>query len=314
MHWKVKALIQNAVDLVPPRVAHPIYYQLQRRFGGLRRVNPAKHYRKAARLAAMLRKAGRTLEDRALLEIGAGRTVNVPIGLWLCGAGGVTTVDLNPYLKRELILDSLAWTKAHREETRAIFADVADHRLFADRLDRLVGHAGDAESLLALANIRHLAPADAADLPLDDDSVDIHYSMDVFEHIPESTLPAILREAKRLLKPGGALAHDIDLSDHFAHGDASITAVNFLRFSERQWRFWAGNRFMYHNRLRVSGFQRLFEQAGARPLFEERRLDERAAQALSQGFPLAEPFRGMDSAELAVTGFSLVATLSASQS
>jgi hypothetical protein len=38
MHWKYKAAIQNLVGTLPPALANPIYYHLQSRFGGLRRL------------------------------------------------------------------------------------------------------------------------------------------------------------------------------------------------------------------------------------------------------------------------------------
>lgn len=42
-------------------------------------------------------------------------------------------------------------------------------------------------------------------LPLGDDSVDMVYSSHVFEHIPYQDLLGVIREIRRVLKPGGAL-------------------------------------------------------------------------------------------------------------
>ena len=46
-------------------------------------------------------------EDRlpgsTLLEVGTGRRLNVPLILWLLGAEKITSVDLNRYLRPELV-------------------------------------------------------------------------------------------------------------------------------------------------------------------------------------------------------------------
>ncbi len=65
-------------------------------------------------------------------------------------------------------------------------------------------------------------------LNIKSDSVDFICSNNTFEHIPADILSAILREFKRVIKPGGLMSHFIDMSDHFAHFDSRITIYNFL--------------------------------------------------------------------------------------
>jgi hypothetical protein len=57
------------------------------------------------------------------------------------------------------------------------------------------------------------------------------------------------------------MQHYIDLADHYAGFDARITAYNFLRFSDRTWR-WYNNKLHYQNRLRVNDYRALHEAAG----------------------------------------------------
>ena len=38
-----------------------------------------------------------------------------------------------------------------------------------------------------------------------------------------------------MLSPQGLALYYIDLSDHFSHDDHSISAINFLQFSDEQW-------------------------------------------------------------------------------
>ena len=64
------------------------------------------------------------------------------------------------------------------------------------------------------------------------------------------------------MKDDGITIHFIDLSDHFQHQDKSITSINFLHYSEKEWERIAGNQFAYCNRLRAGDYLALFEEAG----------------------------------------------------
>ena len=48
----------------------------------------------------------------------------------------------------------------------------------------------------------------------------------------------------------------------FQHQDKSITSINFLRFSDKEWEKIAGNQFAYCNRLRTSDYLKVFEDLG----------------------------------------------------
>jgi hypothetical protein len=152
--------------------------------------------------------------------------------------------------------------------------------------------------LLAEARIAYLAPADSAGTALRSTSLDIHYSISVFEHIPRDAIAAILREARRLLKPAGRCAHYIDPTDHFAYFDPSITGINFLQYTGEQWQRYGGNSLAYHNRLRDPDFAELFGEAGFRVLKHVFVVDSRAYEALQQGFAVAAEFRGLDAEQL----------------
>jgi hypothetical protein len=57
------------------------------------------------------------------------------------------------------------------------------------------------------------------------------------------------------------MSHEVDMSDEYSYFDSSITAFNFLRFSDRAWRL-INNPLIPLNRLRVSDFQECFREAG----------------------------------------------------
>jgi SAM-dependent methyltransferase len=153
---------------------------------------------------------------------------------------------------------------------------------------------------MRLADIQYVAPADASHLAIPSRSIDLHVSFTVLEHIPPDALASILKEARRVLAPGGLLLHIIDPSDHFSHDDGSITAVNFLQFSDREWASLAANRFMFHNRLRAYEYVELFTRAGVRIVGRREALDERSLKALQNGFSLDERFRHIDLEQLAI--------------
>jgi SAM-dependent methyltransferase len=306
MKWQRKARIQNSIAALPIG-SNAVYYAVQRSFGGLRpeKIDPLDRMKAAHGMVAWAATAGFDVLGKTVLEIGTGRMVDLPIGMWLCGAGRVVTVDLNPYLSARLVAEARNIVRRAPEKVIDLFGR-DDNALFQERLSILVGtHVSD-NALLKAMNVEYMSPADASHLPLDAGTVDLHVSHTVMEHIPENVLAAILVEAKRVMRPGGLLIHNIDPSDHFSHDDGSITRINFLQFGDAEWEEWGGNQFMYHNRLRAGGYTRLFDAAGIRILDEKREIDDRSLIALRNGFPLAGRFKALNNEELATTSLSLM--------
>lgn len=294
MHWKHKAAIQNVIGRLPPNLGNPIYYQLQCRFGGLQRPNPLSRLSAGIEVVRRIHQFERHPESAAFLEVGTGRQLALPLSLWLCGASEITTVDLNRYLKESLVLNDIEYLRRHEEEVRDLFREICPGRLFEDRFQRLLSGANSLRALLALTNIRYWAPADAACLRLETNSIDYHLSFTVLEHIPAAVLKRIFQEGRRVLKPDGLFVHYIDFTDHFAHSDDAISSVNFLQFSESQWESLSGNRYMFHNRLRLDEFRNLLQELTFEILALDSKVDEQAVALLQNGFPLNERFRKKD--------------------
>lgn len=305
MRWAHKALLQNLFAALPDPIGPALYYRMQRHFGGLRRPEPMSRLQAGLRMAELLRQEGHDLTGRRVLEIGTGHQLNLPVALWLCGAAEIMTVDVNRYLKHELVREDLRQIAQRHEEVRKLFGASCADRL--GRLMKLAERPPPLAELLAAMNIRYLAPADAAALPLAAGSIDYHVSFAVLEHITAPDLNAILREGLRLLDGKGLFVHCIDFSDHFSHADPGITSINFLQFSEEAWAGYAGNRYMFHNRLRLDEFLDLLELAGLSPKRLETSIDVRALDILKQGFPLHDRFRGKDPDTLATGNAWVVA-------
>src|SRR5262249_26083967 len=126
------------------------------------------------------------------------------------------------------------------------------------------------------------------------------------EHIPRPVLQDILKECFRLLTPGGVVCHFIDNSDHWEHGDKSISRVNFLQFSDRAFRLTYLNSLNYQNRLRHSEYVSLLRACGFEIVKEHRNVDPKALLALDN-LPLSPQFSRFSKQDLATMDSYLLA-------
>ncbi|MCA9810933.1 MAG: class I SAM-dependent methyltransferase, partial [Candidatus Dadabacteria bacterium] len=227
----------------------------------LRHVNPVIGLKAGIKTCEMIEASGRSIRGSVILEIGTGWRINTPIALWLLGAERIITVDINPYLKPELVRDDLKYMSLNEDEIRALFGD----RIVEDRFSLLLNASGknlSQRELLELFHVEYKAPMDASALDLPERTVDYLISYNVFEHIPPEVIASILVEGRRVIRDDGLFVHRVDFSDHFAHHDKSIHFVNFLSFEDGEWDKIVHNHFMYMNRLRVDDMEELFRRSG----------------------------------------------------
>ena len=95
-----------------------------------------------------------------------------------------------------------------------------------------------------------------------DRSVDLVFSSDVLEHVHEDDFPALANDLRRILGPGGHMSAQIATHDHLFGYDRSVHQKNYLRYSDRSWNLWFGNRLQYINRWQASDFERFFSEEG----------------------------------------------------
>jgi len=307
MHWKIKAAIQNVIALLPDAVSYEAYYWIQRHFGALRRVNPVSRLLAGIETCQRIQKHGRSPAGKVFLEVGTGRAPLVPLAYWLMGAERTITIDLNPYLKEELVGDHLRYICENEAEIAALFGPLLNGKRFEEVLTYARGPKRPVTEFLDLCRITYIAPGDAANTRLPDESIDFHTSYTVFEHIPPAALEKILREGNRITKGSGLFVHYIDYSDHFSHSDKGISAINFLQYSDRAWARYAGNRYMYANRLRHDDFLSLFESVGQRVLGADPVTDQNVQNILATGkLKLDDRFRVKSKDVLAMTAAWIV--------
>jgi SAM-dependent methyltransferase len=309
MHWKLKAVLQNAVARLPEAASYATYYWLQRHWGGLRRFTPLSALSTGIETWRRLEEQGVTPMGKVFLEIGTGRVPLAPLAYWLMGAHRTITLDLHPYVREDLVLESVAWLMHHQEEVEQLFGSRLDHqRLAALRDCWKWGRPGTRRGqhlladVLECCDIRYLAPGDATMVPLFGQSIDFHTSTNVLEHIPLEGVQAILQEGNRLIRPGGLFIHQIDYSDHFSHSDSRLSPIHFLQYSEKQWARYAGNKYMYMNRLRHDDLLTLFADAGHDLVADDPYVDPHLLAGLTQGTcDVHARFRGKSPTVLATT-------------
>jgi hypothetical protein len=240
-------------------------------------------------------------------ELGTGWFPVVPIGLFLCGAREVWAWDIAPLLKIDRLKDVIA--RFLELEERQLLKDYL-HAL-PDRLDLLrevmtrcdSPESYDPARLLEQLNIYYRL-GNAARSGLTPKSVDLIVSDVVFEYLSAEALFEILIEFRRIAAPEAVMSHSIALDDQYSGSDPRITQFNFLRFSDRMWR-WLNNPIIPLNRLRISDYRRLFSESGFQIVEETSR---RGDPAELTRIPLAERFRAYRTEDLLITYARLVAT------
>ena len=71
----------------------------------------------------------------------------------------------------------------------------------------------------------------------------------------------IFKEVFRLLKNNGLVSIRIDYKDHYSYSDKSISSLNFLNYSDHEWKKYNHNN-NYQNRLRHFEYLEIFQNVG----------------------------------------------------
>jgi hypothetical protein len=303
-HWMIKAGLQKAIGALPKR---RLCYELLQRFGSHSLVLPAQEFE--VRLAecrthlANLRNHS-CCRSFAMLELGTGWFPILPVGMYLCGASQITTVDIEPLVRPPLVRRVLElfvdYAESHKLDS--LLPEWMPERLAVIRaVLQLPPTAGIAQLLSPMAIT--VIVQDATKLPFPDDTFDFIESNEVLGHIMAPALLDIFLEFRRLLRSSGIMSHYIDLQDQYAYFDPTLSPYNFLRFSDAAWDR-IQNPFTPQSRLRIREYRHLIAQAGFRILSENNR---RGSVSDLKKVPLAPRFRGIDSDDLLVLQSWLVA-------
>jgi hypothetical protein len=246
MHWRAKLAVQKAIAALPPRFGDPLYHSLQRRNG--LKPNCQSHWDFVTHCERLLGNGDASIAGKTVVEIGSGWFPLTPLLLAGLGASEVHTFDLNEHYSRPRIRDAARALRCFQKEFTGLpFLKESE---FTGRLPSVVHYYPRSD----LAN--------CSGLPYG--KIDLAVSRAVLEHIEPDTISRIHSASSRWLAPHGVWVHLVSPSDHRAYSDKRLHLVDFLRYSEPEWRRMSGNRFSYHNRLRRPQFAGIFEAAGWR--------------------------------------------------
>ena len=300
MHWKIKGCVQKVLSGVPG--GEYLNDRLQR-IGGLRHFeqNVDSKLSDWKLTCQYLSDVHFDIRGATIVEVGTGWYPVLPICFSLAGAKCIQSYDIHRHINAKLTRRALGDLAPHLDAIATICsAGPAEIRATYQQLLQ----APDIDELLRLCRIEYHAPGDARKTGLPPDSVDLVYSNSVFEHVPGDAILEILRESRRILKPGGLALHNVGCGDHYAFFDHSISFINFLQFSEAEWRRW-NNSLLYQNRLRVPQFLALAEEAGLKVIYKQTHVRPESRHALAN-LALAPEFRGFSPEDLVATSLDFI--------
>jgi SAM-dependent methyltransferase len=303
--WVIKAIVQKIISFLPYKY-HINYLfqkyitrgvQLSDDYLEDRLIHYANHQK--AFLSFEKKLAGKKIG-----ELGTGWYPVIPICFYLNGASEIVTMDIAPLMDKEKAIQTILKLQQYAKRDR-----LRDFITYSEeKLDELVDFVQNTsfsfEELLQKMKITYRL-GDAAQMDLKRASYDLIVSNNTFEHVYPDDLKTLLQKFKKLLKPGGVMSHFIDMSDHFAHLDKTITIYNFLRFSEPQWAR-IDNTIQPQNRWRIYQYRELYEQLGI-PIQQE--INRPGNLADLRSVQLADDFLGEKEEELAISHSYLISKI-----
>jgi hypothetical protein len=306
--WLVKAMVQRGIGALP----YPHFWNglLQDWVTHSTRLTDEVFFENLSNcglhLANLQRYNSTTLQGFSAFELGTGWFPVVPIGLFLCGAREVWTWDIAPLLKLDRLKDVIArFLELDERQLLKSRVDALPERLALLREVMTCCDSSNSEPIQLLGRLNiHYRIGNATRSGLPPASIDLIVSDVVLEHPSPAQLTEILHEFRRIAAPEAVMSHSIALDDQYSGRDLRITQFNFLRFSDRMWR-WINNPIIPLNRLRISDYRRLFSESGFQIVEETSRRGDPAELAR---IPLAERFREYPIEDLLVTYARLVAT------
>jgi hypothetical protein len=304
MDWRIKAIVQGALARLPG--GERLNDGLQQLVGG--RKDPGAHIDIKFTedwLVHMraLRETGHAIAGRDSMEIGTGWLPVFPLCFHLAGARRCHTFDLNRHLRAKHVRPTLMRLERHLPAIAE--ASGEPEAAVRERWLQLMAVQRD-EEILDRAGVVYHAPADASRTGLPDASIGLVFSNSVLEHVSASVLGALMRETRRILEPDGVVLHSVNCGDHYAYFDRSITPIHYLRYSERQWRWW-NNDVLYQNRLRPVDFLQSAREAGL-VLTLDWQKPRPALMAMLDTLPIDAAFRHYAPEQLCCTSVTFAAT------
>jgi ubiquinone/menaquinone biosynthesis C-methylase UbiE len=196
----------------------------------------------------------------SLLDVGAGADLALPIIFAKFGVPQVVGSDIYPLATPFLIKNML-------------------ERLVANSLEEL--------------NVTYVT-YQGQQMPFNNKQFHFITTTSVLEHVPYSQLKKLIMETNRCLMDDGLSSHYIAHIDHWSHTDSSLHPMNYLRYSDSEWKKFNPS-LNYQNRLLQSDYLKIFAECGFEILNKENRICE------FPSFSVDAKFNGYSNEDLTTT-------------
>lgn len=261
--WILKAIVQKTISFLPFK--HQINFLFQKyvtkgvylsdEYFEDRLIHAANHLKGYKKLSEI------TVPEKTL-ELGTGWYPVVPFAFYLCGSNEIHSIDIASLTNKQRLITTLEKFKEHLNDPgkKQFFDSMPINQQRLTKFNQLIRNAANLSESEILNNLNiHLSIIDAGKTNFQSGYFDLVHSNNTFEHVYPSVLKKILTEFFRITKKHkGVMSHFIDMSDHFAHFDKSITIYNFLQFSTGQWK-WIDNSIQPLNRLRFPDYSSMYQ-------------------------------------------------------
>ena len=235
INWKLKAFLYIVFSLLKLK---GIFYFIQKYITKRSKIN----IKQINKLWIYHTSAIEKNNVRNILEVGAGKSLeqNIYISYKFNNSITQTAIDMNNMLDLDLL-----------NQASEQIANIL-------KLNNK-GKVKNLKQLKSLYNINYIAPCSLNNFAKINQKFNMCISTTVLEHLKISELDEYLEKLKTILEPKGLVSSLIDYTDHYSHTDKNISVLNYLSYSDEEWRKY-NNSYLFQNRLRHQDYKKIIEE------------------------------------------------------
>ncbi len=240
MKNKLKILLFKILDIIPQKLAYPLYHKIQSFSGSITSTTRIKSGENTYnRLIDVCNKLHINLKGNEILEIGSGWSPILPyFFIYKSNVKQVLTYDINEHYQKSTIL------KLNDDFSKLYGINIDTNKKNKFGLSK---------------NIEYYPLKDLTKIQIP--KVDTVFTRYVLSHMLTDDVIKLHKKFKDELPNNTIIVHFISPSDLRQHVDKTLSLQDFLKYSEVEWNN-IQTKFNYHNRLRLPQFLEIFDKAG----------------------------------------------------
>jgi SAM-dependent methyltransferase len=258
--WERKLSVMRAFGRLPR--GDRLVDWLRYRFGGIRKHNLDTRWYSVTEMLSMVRRANVGIEGARLVELGSGWYPLLAVMFHGLGAATIRLTDISRHIRGEFVEKTIHYLIKRSGEVSSLTGIPAD--TLEKRWRKLLPQGHPWEEVFAAHGMTYDAPLDFAHSGWQAGSLDMIFSNSCLVYVPESALREIFAETRRLLRPGGFFAHNLD-PVNVLNG-----TIDFLELSREEWERIGCCNLHYQNRLRPKRYVQLATEAGLEVEIQDR--------------------------------------------